>query len=196
MTPPLVLVHGLWDKPRLFDPLQAWLGERRAERLAVALPHRGGHTRLRPLAERLQQQIEAAYGPERPIDLLGFSMGGLIGRIWLQELGGHRRTLRFFSVGSPQQGSLLALPVPQLLMPGLAEMKPQSALLRQLNRDLSALDRVDCRSYFCRWDLMVLPGWQAVLPLGEQRELPVWHHRQLIEHPAALAILGEALLES
>jgi triacylglycerol lipase len=193
--PPLVLVHGLWDTPRLFRALEAHLAGEWPERLIPALPHRGGHTPLELLAERLGAQIEAAYGPQEPIDLLGFSMGGLIGRIWLQRLGGHLRVRRFFSVGSPQQGSLLAVPVPGALMPGIASMKPGSTLLRELNADLTPLRHLDCRSYFCRWDLMVLPGWQAVLPVGSVQELPVWHHRQLLHHPAALQPLRRALLE-
>jgi triacylglycerol esterase/lipase EstA (alpha/beta hydrolase family) len=39
-------------------------------------------------AERLGSHIEAAFGLETPVDLLGFSMGGVIARTWVQLLGG------------------------------------------------------------------------------------------------------------
>ena len=43
-------------------------------------------------------------------------------------------------------------------------------------------------------DLMVLPGWRAVLPRGPREALPVLTHRQLMHHPRAIARLTELLL--
>ena len=108
MSPPLVLVHGLWDSPRLFRRLIQGLDQANRPLLAPHLPHGLGWVPLRQLAHRLDQHIQERFGPDTSIDLLGFSMGGVIGRIWLQELGGVQRTRRFFSVGSPQQGTLAA----------------------------------------------------------------------------------------
>ena len=193
MTRPLVLVHGLWDTPRVFHRLIQRLDQPDRPLLAPHLPHGLGVVPLRELARRLDQSIQQQFGRETPIDLLGFSMGGVIGRIWLQELGGAERTDRFFSVGSPQNGTLAALAVPRLLFAGIADMKPASDLLQQLNRQAGTLAPVTCRSYFCRWDLMVSPGWLAVLPVGTRNELPVWTHQQLIAHPQALQTLAQDL---
>lgn len=193
MTRPLVLVHGLWDTPRVFHRLIQRLDQPDRPLLAPHLPHGLGVVPLRELARRLDQSILRQFGRETPIDLLGFSMGGVIGRIWLQELGGAERTDRFFSVGSPQNGTLAALAVPRLLFAGIADMKPASDLLQQLNRQAGTLAPVECRSYFCRWDLMVCPGWEAVLPLGPRIEIPVWTHQQLIAHPRAIARLAADL---
>ena len=193
MTRPLVLMHGLWDTPRLFRRLIQAIDAPEQPLLAPHLPHGLGVVPLREMARRLDRAIQERFGPDTEIDLFGFSMGGVIGRIWLQELDGVRRTRRFFSVGSPQQGTLAALPIPRLLLAGAADMKPGSAVLRDLNRSDTALADVDCRSYFCRWDLMVCPGWQAVLPVGPQVELPVWTHQQLIAHPLAVNRLAADL---
>ena len=193
MTRPLVLMHGLWDTPRLFRRLIQAIDAPEQPLLAPHLPHGLGVVPLREMARRLDRAIQERFGPDTEIDLFGFSMGGVIGRIWLQELDGVRRTRRFFSVGSPQQGTLAALPIPRLLLAGAADMKPGSAVLRDLNRSDTALADVACRSYFCRWDLMVCPGWQAVLPVGPQVELPVWTHQQLIAHPLAVNRLAADL---
>ena len=80
-----------------------------------------------------------------------------------------------------------------VLLAGAADMKPGSDLLRDLNADISALEGVACLSYFCRWDLMVCPGWKAVLPVGPAEELPVWTHQQLIAHPRAVTRLAAVL---
>jgi len=191
---PLVLVHGLWDTPRLFRRLETQLAGRRPELLIPHLPHGLGFPPLEQLAQQLGRQIEQRYGPDQPIDLLGFSMGGVVARTWLQLLGGHRRTRRFWSVGSPQRGTLLAQWVPRWPLAGIADMKLGSRLLRQLNADPLGLRPVECSSFYCPTDLMVVPGWRATLPLGPRQALPVWTHRQLMAHPRALATLAEALL--
>ena len=193
MTRPLVLMHGLWDTPRLFRRLIQAIDAPEQPLLAPHLPHGLGVVPLREMARRLDRAIQERFGSEAEIDLFGFSMGGVIGRIWLQELGGACRTRRFFSVGSPQRGTLAALPIPRFLLAGAADMKHGSDLLRTLNRDARALEAVSCRSYFCRWDLMVCPGWQAVLPMGPRVELPVWTHQQLIAHPSAVNCLAADL---
>ena len=193
--PPLVLVHGLWDTPQLFEPLARALDGRRQPLLIPHLPHRLGATPLEDLAKRLGRHISDAFGDGQRVDLLGFSMGAVVARTWIQLQGGHRRTRRFVSVGSPQQGTWTALPWPRQVLAGIADMKPGSPLLRRLNGDLRVLEQVQCSSFYSPFDLMVLPGWQAVLPVGRQLAIPVLNHRQLISHPAALAILTRELLQ-
>ena len=193
-TRPLVLVHGLLDTPRLFSRLQHRLEGQNRPILSPHLPHRFGAIPLRKLARQLDGLIQERWGPKTPIDLLGFSMGGVIARTWLQELDGAKRTHRFISVGSPQQGTLTAQCVPSWLFAGLADMKRGSPLLRSLNGDYAELQAVECLSFFCRWDLMVYPGWQAVLPIGKSTVVPVWTHQQLMSHPKSLDLLSESLL--
>ncbi len=192
---PLVLVHGLWDTPQLFRRLEERLGGRRDPLLAPHLPHGLGSRPLEALAAQLGREIEAAFGPERELDLLGFSMGGVIGRTWIQLLGGHRRTRRFISVGSPQNGTASAQPCPRWLLPGIADMKLGSPLIRRLNADLSPLQALDCRSFWCLLDTMVVPSWKGVLPVGRVEVLPVANHRHLITRPEALGPITAALLE-
>lgn len=190
---PLVLVHGLLDTPRLFFRLERRLEGQDRPVLSPHLPHRFGATPLRQLAQQLDGLIQERWGLETSIDILGFSMGGVIARTWLQELGGAKRTHRFLSVGSPQQGTLTAQCVPAWLFAGLADMKRGSPLLRSLNGNDSDLQAVECISFFCRWDLMVCPGWQAVLPIGKSTVVPVWTHQQLMSHPRSLDLLLESL---
>jgi triacylglycerol lipase len=63
-----------------------------------------------------------------------------------------------------------------------------------LNGDLSTLEGTECCSFWCLADTMVVPSWTGVLPLGRRQQLPVWHHKQLISHPAALEPIVAELL--
>jgi triacylglycerol lipase len=191
---PLVLVHGLWDTPRVFERLRQQLAGRRPEIFSPHLPHRFGATGLLELANQLDREIQARYGTEQPLDLLGYSMGGVVGRSWIQLLGGHQRCRRFISLGSPQQGTLVAQPWPRWPLAGVADMKIGSALLQRLNGNLAPLAKLQCHSYYCLLDHMVVPSWRGVLPVGSVERLPVQQHRQLISSPLALGPITEALL--
>ena len=147
-TRPLVLVHGLLDTPRLFSRLERRLEGQQRSVFSPHLPHRFGAIPLRKLAQQLDGLIQDRWGSETRIDLLGFSMGGVIGRTWLQEFGGAKRTQRFISVGSPQQGTVTAQCIPAWLFAGLADMKRGSPLLRSLNGDYAELQSVECISFF------------------------------------------------
>jgi triacylglycerol lipase len=189
-----VLVHGLLDTPAVFARLKQQLTPQRTDLLAPALALRLGRTSIADAAMQLKQHIEARYPEDQPLDLLGFSIGGVIARAWIQQLGGQRRTRRFISVGSPQQGTVTALPWPGRLFRGLADLKGNSPLLRDLNTNLHTLQGVECHSFYSVLDLAVLPGWQAVLPIGQRTMLPVATHPQLLRDPAAIKPLAQELL--
>jgi triacylglycerol lipase len=191
---PLVLVHGLWDTPRLFRRLEDRLQGQRQPLFAPHLPHGLGQRPLVDLAVELGQLVDQHFGLEQPVDLLGFSMGGLVGRTWIQLAGGQGRVRRLISVGSPQRGSLVAAPWPGRWLASIADMRPGSPLLRRLNGDLAGLAGVDCCSFWCLADTLVVPSWTGVLPLGRRQQLPVWNHKQLISSPAALGPIVAELL--
>lgn len=193
-SPPLVLVHGLLDTPAVFRGLKRELGDQRQPLLIPALPLRLGRTPVQEAAELLGSHIEAAFGTGATIDLLGFSIGGVIARCWIQMLAGHRRVRRFVSVGSPQQGTLTAAPWPARIFGGIADLRSGSPLLEQLNGNLDALSRIECHSFYSALDLAVVPGWRAVLPVGSRTMLPVLTHPQLLRDPAALKPLARELL--
>ncbi len=190
---PLVLVHGLWDSPKIFRCLLKQPELTNFQTFTPYLPHGLGSVSLFDLATELDRQIVEKFGGDRSIDLLGFSMGGVVGRIWLQEMGGASRTRRFFSVGTPHHGTFLAQMIPSWLLPAVSDMKRGSSLLNRLNSNVNSLRKLTCMSFFCRWDLMVIPGWQAVLSIGKFQAIPVLTHKQLITHKTSMKILLDEL---
>jgi triacylglycerol lipase len=54
---------------------------------------------------------------------------------------------------------------------------------------------IECHSYYCRTDQVVIPPWRGVLPVGSVRALPVLSHKDLIINPQALGpIVADLLL--
>jgi len=190
---PIFLVHGLWNNPKLFEKLLKKIKEDDYQLYRPHLPHKFGKTSLRRLARDLDSKIEELVGPKIEIDIVGFSMGGLISRLWLQNYNGFLRTKRFFSIGTPHLGTYTAQMIPSSFMPGIAEMKRGSSLLSQLNDDMTSLEKIECISFFTKWDLMSFPGWQAKLSIGDSYHLPVLTHKELITNSISLDILAKKI---
>ncbi|NCG22117.1 MAG: hypothetical protein GWP91_24135 [Rhodobacterales bacterium] len=80
------------------------------------------------------EEIRAKTGADR-VDIVGVSLGGLIGLWWLKHLGGHARAERFVAVGSPFRGTwvaLLGIATLGLVSKGAWQMVPNSKLIREL----------------------------------------------------------------
>ena len=193
---PIFLVHGLWNNPKLFEKLIKKIKEDDYQLYRPHLPHKFGNTSLRNLARDLDSRIDELVGPQIEIDIVGFSMGGLISRLWLQKHNGFLRTKRFFSIGTPHFGTYTAQIIPSYFMAGIAEMKRGSSLLSQLNNDLTSLEKVECISFFTKWDLMSFPGWQAKLSIGDSYHLPVLTHKELITNSNSLDILAKKIFNN
>ena len=192
---PIFLVHGLWNSPKLFEKLLKKIKEDDYQIYRPHLPHKLGKISLTCLARDLDSNIKELVGPDIEIDIVGFSMGGLISRLWLQNHNGFLRTKRFFSIGTPHLGTYTAQMIPSSFMPGIAEMKRGSSLLSQLNDDLTSLEKVECISFFTKWDLMSFPGWQAKLSIGDSYHLPVLTHKELITNSSSLDILAKRIFD-
>jgi triacylglycerol lipase len=136
------------------------------------------------LAEKLAAEIERELGPDQPFDFLGFSMGGLIGRYYLQHLGGDARVQRLVTVATPHRGTLTARLLPQ--RPALAQMYPDSDFLTDLNRDLTPLTQRDFMAFWTPFDLSVTPSYNCYLPELPATRLYSPFHATLLHDPVVM----------
>ena len=132
---PIILIHGLWNTSRIFSSITSKLDDIGIEYFAPTLKHSYGITSIIDLTNTLNQLILEKYGLEKEIDILGFSMGGIIGRYWIQKFNGYKRTRRFISIGSPHKGTFIAQLVPKFPFRGISEMKIKSKFLRELAKN-------------------------------------------------------------
>ncbi len=191
---PIILIHGLWNTSSIFSLISSKLDEKEVEYFAPTLNHAFGMTSIVELTNLMDQLIVEKYGLEQEIDILGFSMGGIIGRYWINKFNGHKRTKRFITVGSPHNGTLTSQLVPKYPFRGISEMKINSSLLRDLANYDYFLNGIDCISFFTYWDLMVFPGWRANLNVGEKISLNIFKHRNLVRNPEAVERIIERLI--
>lgn len=189
----LVLVHGIFDTGKIFTPMARYFAKRGLHTHAPNLRPSSGALGLETLARQLKRSIDIHTGPEDTLDLVGFSMGGLISRYYLQRLGGLERVRRFIAISVPQHGSKWAWFLPNQ---GCRQMRPGSTFLQELNRDIASLARIDLLTLWTPLDLMIIPPVSSVIPVGRECKVPVLLHDWMIKDTRVLEAMADFLLQS
>jgi triacylglycerol lipase len=119
-------------------------------------------------------------------------MGGLIGRYYLQCLGGATWMRRLVTLATPHRGSWTARLVPA--RPALLQMYPGSDFLCELNQDLTLLAQHDFMALWTPFDLSVTPAHNAYLPALPARRLFSPFHGTLLHDPIVLREVTKAFM--
>ncbi len=187
---PVVLVHGIWDTSRIFTPMVNWLKTRGFHPLALNLIPSDGEVGLDELALQMGQFVDLHLSREEQFDLVGFSMGGLVSRYYVQRLGGMGRVRRLITISTPHKGSYWAYAVGNK---GSRQMRPGSAFLEDLNRDAAMLERVKFASIWTPLDLMIVPAESSRLGVGEEFRIPVALHPWMLTSRRSLELVEKLL---
>jgi len=150
---------------------------------------RGG---LENLAAQLKQDINARYGPDQKITLIGFSMGGIISRYYLQELGGATRCETLITISSPHHGTKTAWLYPTK---GAEQMRPGSEFLNHLTATENRLGKIKAISYHTPLDLMILPARSSVWDRAENVAFPVAAHPLMLLSNTVISDIEKRLEE-
>jgi pimeloyl-ACP methyl ester carboxylesterase len=102
------LVHGFFATAGVFRPMRAEI-ERGGAR-AATFTHAPGMGVDR-IARSLARLVERVHAGAR-VHIVGHSLGGLVARWYVQELGGHERVTQTISLATPFGGTPIARRVP------------------------------------------------------------------------------------
>lgn len=191
MDNPVLLLPGYTDSEEDLTTLAAYLWQAGFHVHPFGPRPSDGSVLLEDLAAQLQAYIDLTFGPDQPVDLVAFSMGGLVSRWYVQKLDGATRVQRLITLATPHNGTLFAyLPVNS---PGLRQMQPESAFLTELNGDLSSLARINFTSIWTPLDLTVFPATSCLMDVGKMVRLMLPHHRALLSYRRCFAAVVEEL---
>ncbi|MGL5018793.1 MAG: esterase/lipase family protein [Luteolibacter sp.] len=191
-TPRVVLVHGIFENGKRFKTFKNHLEARGFECYVPVLDHLDGRGGLENLAVGLKRDIDHKFGPEAPISIVGFSMGGIVSRQYLQHLGGAERCENFITISSPHHGTALGWIYPSQ---GVAQMRPNSPFLAELARSEDRLGKIRVTSLRTPLDLIILPPRSSVWDRAENLEYPVLMHPLMLESRKVLAEVEQRLLK-
>jgi len=186
-----VLVHGYKDEAAVFNPLASYLSDLGLEPHAVTLAPSDCSVPLETLAQQMAEFIDRNFLSYQKLDIVGFSLGGIVARYYVQRLGGLARTNRLLTVAAPHHGTFMAYASG---LPGAIQLRPNSEFLNDLNADAESLSSIPFVSLWSPFDLMILPPFNSRIP--EARNMAVWtlRHQALITSQRGIRKIAEQLL--
>lgn len=184
--PPVLIIHGYLATRGSLHLLERRLTERGLIVMSYPLgPLNIGDIRdSAGLIARKVESIVAQTGIAR-IDIVGHSMGGLVGLDYLKRLGGRHRVRRLIMLGTPTQGTWSALLGLVTAPLGLASLQllPGSPFLRELaDRPLPAGAEVVSIGALRDW---LAPLSSTVLDGVRHIALPTGHSGLLVDEAVA-----------
>jgi triacylglycerol lipase len=187
----IIMVHGIWDTGIVYRRMAEALTARGHNCHYPDLEPANGANGLADLAEKLSIYINQTIGSDARFALIGFSMGTVIARYYLQMLGGAVRVSHFFSISGPLRGTLTAH-----FWPGKAsrDMRFRSQLLQTLNSDTTVLKHTMIHSYRTPFDLLIIPARSSHWEIAEDNHVvPALFHHRMLTHPKVHQHIAETL---
>ena len=134
---PVLLVPGYGGSTSSLQPLATRLRAGGRTATVVDLPD-GGVGDLKAQADTLGAAVDSALRSSNAgsVDIVGYSAGGVVARLWVKEHGGDR-VRRVVTLGSPHHGTTVAALAASVLGgcdAACTQLAPGSSLLRDLNR--------------------------------------------------------------
>ncbi len=178
----VVLVHGYGGNRSNFLPLRAYL-RLHGVRQMLAFDYQssaGIEQAARALRDYLRHSVRGGR-----IDLVCHSLGGLVARVYLQQLGGARRVDRCITLGTPHRGTYNAYWVATRVG---RELRPDSSVLERLAGSQGLARTVRFTSIVAGSDNIVIP---RIFAAGEDlvRIPDVGHLGMLFSPGVARAVL-------
>ncbi|WP_392531874.1 esterase/lipase family protein [Nostoc sp. C117] len=189
---PVLLLHGIDDTEAVFYKMRAYLIQQGLSVYALNLVPNNGDVGLDELAKQVAEYVTTNFASEQPLDLVGFSMGGIVSRYYLQRLGGINRVQRFITISSPHHGTVVAYGSRR---PGCVQMRPDSIFLKDLNSDAVILGQLNFTSIWTPYDLMIVPANSSQMSVGQEAKVPVALHPWMLTDSRSLAVVAAALVK-
>jgi triacylglycerol lipase len=198
----VLLVPGYGGSTRSLDLLAARIRRTGATATIVPLPS-GGTGDLEVQAGVLNAYVNRAIqGGARSVDVVGYSAGGVVARVWDVEHDGASKARRIVTLGSPLHGAELAaagaVVDPAVCPAACQELVPGSSLLTRLD-GMPFTGRPGWLSLWTVDDMVVQPPDSARLagavnvPLQSVCPGSVIQHGQLPTNPLVVGIVLRAL---
>ncbi len=147
MSTPSIIIDGIWGRPWRWEPLRQLL-EERCGPTEIWKYDSTGRIPFEDLACQLADRI-AQF--DQPVNLIGYSMGGLIVRA-VHVMQPQIRIRRAVFMNSPHEGSILAWLLP---LRGIRQMRPSSDFMKRVRGDHW---NVPALVIWNPLDTMVIPG--------------------------------------
>lgn len=122
-------------------------------------PLRSGVPELAEWFGRHVSDVLKVSGADR-VHIVGHSLGGVVARWYIQELGGEAHVDRCVTVGTPHRGTMAAY---LGIGPAARDMRPGSEVLQRLEYGFRR-SKIHYVNFYSDFDVLIIPSSSAVLP--------------------------------
>lgn len=191
--PPVLLIHGFFCNGAYWSPMQRYLKKYGISPIFTL--------NLEPIfadIEQFSQQlarrvadIRAITGADKVI-LVSHSMGGLVSRVYLYQLGGHAFVEKLITLGSPHQGTVLAYVIGGM---NVKQMRPQNTWLKALAQSEAQQETVPTTCIYSCHDNFIAPQDSAKLDYAKNRPIAgIGHIEMMISKDIQRFVCEEIIL--
>jgi triacylglycerol lipase len=188
---PVLLIHGLDGSACAFRRMLPNLLDLDWNVYSLDLVPNDGSAKLEYLAEQVADYIAETFAPEQAIDLVGYSMGGIVCQYYIQMLGGLDRVQRFITLSTPHSGSWCAY---LRHNSGCRQLRPNSAFLRRLHQQSEVLKQINFTAIWSPFDLLTMAA-KARWIVDRSVRVGILRHKRIPSDPRTLEAVVDALLE-
>jgi len=182
----VVVIHGFFASAGVFRPMNSHLTTDTNAKVAsfTHAPGAGVERIARSLARLIARIPNGCQ-----VHLIGHSLGGLVARWYVQELGGHARVKQTISLASPFGGTERVRRFRFLVGADLHRTSPILARLRARAHEHG----VPHMSVVADADAMIVPCESAVFPQGDVVVLPGRGHNSLLFDPDSISAVVDRI---
>ena len=182
----VVLVHGFFATAGVFRPLRRRLEDELGARVAsfTHVPGAG----VRRIALALARMVDRLPSAAR-VHLVGHSLGGLVARWYVEELGGHHRVAQTIALAAPFAGAAAAARFPWFVG---EDLHPKSDLIAKL-RACEPRACVPHCSIIGDADRLVYPAAEQAFSHGDHIVLDGLGHNGILFDERAARIVVERI---
>jgi triacylglycerol esterase/lipase EstA (alpha/beta hydrolase family) len=158
----VILCHGYMHNRSAFF-LLAYRLRRAGLRNLIAPNFLPASASVPHFAEILSETVNSAISQTGcdMVDIVGHSMGGLVLRYYIDNLGGETRVKKAVTLGSPNHGTTMAV---LGLFASARQFRIDSALIAEMGRSQRSMDSVERIAIWSDFDNIVIPPENAKLP--------------------------------
>lgn len=186
----VVLVHGFLNHRSVMMPLASYLAAMGNKCFVPAMQPSDAKCGLATLSQQLEEFIQREVPASEKFAIIGFSMGAVLARYYMQELKGVDRVAAFFSIAGPHRGAQTAWLYPSQ---GAREMRYRSAFLARLQEGHHLIRHVPTVCYWTPFDLTTRPHSAIALSGAESVRISALVHTLLLFHRKLHQDIGRRL---
>jgi len=186
---PVILIHGMGGNRGAWSPLRIFLRLHGHKRIYAFGYEEGGVEEIAPEFKRFIRSVLKETKAQR-VNIVAHSLGGLITRYVIQNMGMSRKVAALITLATPHRGTFAAHWANTVKT---LQLRPQSEIIENLNSKNLTRYKIRFIALYSDRDVYVVPAEMMTHPDAENIFIPHISHSQYLLSPEVFRCVAEHL---